>query len=201
MLLRDSGALAHRLPESQVGLGDDGVGEHPHDRQDDPRDAEAQDPKEDQDPHDEVRQGGVAETVESVQHDPEDDHRNDEAQEPEEDQDPPDQLRQKGVAEAIEPLKHHPDVRLAPSDSTKDRAPDANHQGAADDERGEGSEIRHPLDGHEDEEHPREYQDRKSTRLNSSHSQISYAVFCLKKKKNPPSRNDATQSGTRGPAA
>src|SRR5688572_31350302 len=27
------------------------------------------------------------------------------------------------------------------------------------------------------------YEDRKSTRLNSSHSQISYAVFCLKKKK------------------
>src|SRR2546430_3601272 len=31
-----------------------------------------------------------------------------------------------------------------------------------------------PLDG--------TYGDRKSTRLNSSHSQISYAVFCLKKK-------------------
>src|SRR2546430_9136361 len=29
--------------------------------------------------------------------------------------------------------------------------------------------------------------DRKSTRLNSSHSQISYAVFCLKKKKHPTS--------------
>src|SRR2546430_10054571 len=28
-------------------------------------------------------------------------------------------------------------------------------------------------------------EDRKSTRLNSSHSQISYAVFCLKKKKKP----------------
>src|SRR2546427_5625057 len=28
--------------------------------------------------------------------------------------------------------------------------------------------------------------DRKSTRLNSSHSQISYAVFCLKKKKTRP---------------
>src|SRR2546430_12999878 len=28
--------------------------------------------------------------------------------------------------------------------------------------------------------------DRKSTRLNSSHSQISYAVFCLKKKKKAP---------------
>src|SRR5688572_31558612 len=27
-----------------------------------------------------------------------------------------------------------------------------------------------------------EFADRKSTRLNSSHSQISYAVFCLKKK-------------------
>src|SRR5688572_31124353 len=30
---------------------------------------------------------------------------------------------------------------------------------------------------------PPHHQDRKSTRLNSSHSQISYAVFCLKKKK------------------
>src|SRR5688572_32487491 len=29
----------------------------------------------------------------------------------------------------------------------------------------------------------RRSRDRKSTRLNSSHSQISYAVFCLKKKK------------------
>src|SRR3712207_7732034 len=28
-------------------------------------------------------------------------------------------------------------------------------------------------------------QDRKSTRLNSSHANISYAVFCLKKKKSP----------------
>src|SRR2546430_9979666 len=32
------------------------------------------------------------------------------------------------------------------------------------------------------EQHDR-HADRKSTRLNSSHSQISYAVFCLKKKK------------------
>src|SRR3712207_7193844 len=28
----------------------------------------------------------------------------------------------------------------------------------------------------------RQYEDRKSTRLNSSHANISYAVFCLKKK-------------------
>src|SRR2546427_4610264 len=35
------------------------------------------------------------------------------------------------------------------------------------------------------------YRDRKSTRLNSSHSQISYAVFCLKKKKKK--RREAVQ--------
>src|SRR2546430_12890790 len=33
------------------------------------------------------------------------------------------------------------------------------------------------------DEHDAAGRDRKSTRLNSSHSQISYAVFCLKKKK------------------
>src|SRR2546427_7690030 len=39
--------------------------------------------------------------------------------------------------------------------------------------------------------------DRKSTRLNSSHSQISYAVFCLKKKKNRKhSRNNKQRSRT-----
>src|SRR2546430_12931476 len=35
-------------------------------------------------------------------------------------------------------------------------------------------------------------QDRKSTRLNSSHSQISYAVFCLKKKKSELSVDHST---------
>src|SRR2546430_6541323 len=37
--------------------------------------------------------------------------------------------------------------------------------------------------GSRDRRH-RAWRDRKSTRLNSSHSQISYAVFCLKKKTN-----------------
>src|SRR5438270_8876825 len=42
-------------------------------------------------------------------------------------------------------------------------------------------------------QHPRRSTvDRKSTRLNSSHSQISYAVFCLKKKNN----NKTTHVGT-----
>src|SRR5688572_32213135 len=35
--------------------------------------------------------------------------------------------------------------------------------------------------------------DRKSTRLNSSHSQISYAVFCLKKKKKKNKRKNKTK--------
>src|SRR2546427_8509886 len=38
--------------------------------------------------------------------------------------------------------------------------------------------------------------DRKSTRLNSSHSQISYAVFCLKKKKMPESLRPAPRRPT-----
>src|SRR5690242_21296411 len=37
---------------------------------------------------------------------------------------------------------------------------------------------------------PRRHEDRKSTRLNSSHMSISYAVFCLKKKK----KNNETET-------
>src|SRR5688572_32772730 len=47
----------------------------------------------------------------------------------------------------------------------------------------------HRTPGHRRRSHlhrpPTHRQDRKSTRLNSSHSQISYAVFCLKKKNKP----------------
>src|SRR5688572_31674375 len=39
--------------------------------------------------------------------------------------------------------------------------------------------------------------DRKSTRLNSSHSQISYAVFCLKKKKKKTLRQSAEERDAR----
>src|SRR3954449_13319977 len=41
--------------------------------------------------------------------------------------------------------------------------------------------------------------DRKSTRLNSSHTLISYAVFCLKKKKHAPSLRHVGE--VRGPGA
>src|SRR2546427_3105888 len=44
-----------------------------------------------------------------------------------------------------------------------------------------------------------ELTDRKSTRLNSSHSQISYAVFCLKKKKNTQATPQPIDRRTREP--
>src|SRR2546427_6024187 len=47
---------------------------------------------------------------------------------------------------------------------------------------------------------PRCIRDRKSTRLNSSHSQISYAVFCLKKK-NTQERALELLMGTAGKSA
>src|SRR2546422_5264906 len=44
---------------------------------------------------------------------------------------------------------------------------------------------------------PVPYRDRKSTRLNSSHGYISYAVFCLKKKKNTsPTRSPRSNATT-----
>src|SRR2546422_6873691 len=44
-------------------------------------------------------------------------------------------------------------------------------------DRAHGERLREPR-------HSLQQEDRKSTRLNSSHGYISYAVFCLKKKKN-----------------
>src|SRR5258707_8342687 len=41
------------------------------------------------------------------------------------------------------------------------------------------------------------FRDRKSTRLNSSHANISYAVFCLKKKKKESSNPHAPQQQAR----
>src|SRR3989454_4457418 len=58
----------------------------------------------------------------------------------------------------------------------------------------------HPIaDADEDEARALRLQDRKSTRLNSSHLVISYAVFCLKKKKKkkPPTRH-GTRRGRDG---
>src|SRR2546430_11651915 len=54
--------------------------------------------------------------------------------------------------------------------------------------RDTGGLILHPAPEFDD--HLGAVVDRKSTRLNSSHSQISYAVFCLKKKKKRCERSD-----------
>src|SRR3712207_8560416 len=51
--------------------------------------------------------------------------------------------------------------------------PDGNHTGG---KTSTGAQRRDPPRTHQE-------RDRKSTRLNSSHANISYAVFCLKKKK------------------
>src|SRR2546430_13134537 len=61
------------------------------------------------------------------------------------------------------------------------RDPEDSHHGIFD-ELLDCAAVPQEHDGHLLEE---ARQDRKSTRLNSSHSQISYAVFCLKKKKLP----------------
>src|SRR5438128_7445434 len=51
--------------------------------------------------------------------------------------------------------------------------------------RGHAAARRHRRGSHlRSAEAARPHRDRKSTRLNSSHGSISYAVFCLKKKKN-----------------
>src|SRR5947207_12534980 len=41
-------------------------------------------------------------------------------------------------------------------------------------------------------------EDRKSTRLNSSHTVISYAVFCLKKKRKDPQKSDTGRNARGG---
>src|SRR3712207_8118383 len=81
-------------------------------------------------------------------------------------------------------LQPRPDLRRDPL-----AGPEHVDQGDAD-EDGDGRD-RHGIEKGLDPDppegprvaHPGDAQDRKSTRLNSSHANISYAVFCLKKKK------------------
>src|SRR5438132_6960275 len=60
-----------------------------------------------------------------------------------------------------------------------------------------------PSDGDRREVALQDARDRKSTRLNSSHTVISYAVFCLKKKKinSGPNPLETPQPGPRAPSA
>src|SRR5260221_7968308 len=64
-----------------------------------------------------------------------------------------------------------------------------------------GRPHHHPLSAHPAHGQaglrPRHVRDRKSTRLNSSHTVISYAVFCLKKKKKTDTHNRAAHFSAR----
>src|SRR5688572_31377058 len=84
-------------------------------------------------------------------------------------------------------FRSHADARDLPDRAparlpASERAPDVDHARHA----GNGHHRQRPLD--------LARPDRKSTRLNSSHSQTSYAVFCLKKKTITPGRPKITPS-------
>src|SRR3712207_8014485 len=70
--------------------------------------------------------------------------------------------------------------RIAALDRLEDRALGDLHHGLHGVAVDEVRPLAGGVNGHEGD---RRGQDRKSTRLNSSHANISYAVFCLKKKK------------------
>src|SRR5438034_5197392 len=74
----------------------------------------------------------------------------------------------------------HRDLHSFPTRRSSDLVDDAHdqHVGPAADVAGDHAQRRPEQEGEPDGG------DRKSTRLNSSHTVISYAVFCLKKKKN-----------------
>src|SRR2546422_5937839 len=67
-------------------------------------------------------------------------------------------------------------------DERVDPSQDLERLGVLDEDAGHGAAPRGDHDRHRRGQ-PEGTRDRKSTRLNSSHGYISYAVFCLKKKK------------------
>src|SRR5690242_21726060 len=84
----------------------------------------------------------------------------------------------------------HPDLHSFPTRRSSDLSSTATC----------GQACRGGRDRQHDRHPPRPAQDRKSTRLNSSHMSISYAVFCLKKKKkkkkNARMREPSAESGS-----
>src|SRR5689334_23871860 len=81
-------------------------------------------------------------------------------------------------------LRRPPRSTLFPTRRSSDLAPGRGDRGTLRQARrsGEQCRLRRSAAGRRDRPRRRSA-DRKSTRLNSSHSSISYAVFCLKKKK------------------
>src|SRR5437867_7980650 len=71
-------------------------------------------------------------------------------------------------------LHFSPVLKLSPAEKLHHENPTGLHRNSA--------ELLHQTDLFHCRRHRLLFQDRKSTRLNSSHRTISYAVFCLKKK-------------------
>src|SRR2546429_2799920 len=71
-----------------------------------------------------------------------------------------------------------------PSEEVKDKANNNAYKDARGQREIESKSLSLNVDIARQMAQPRDLSDRKSTRLNSSHGYISYAVFCLKKKKN-----------------
>src|SRR5205085_7506172 len=100
---------------------------------------------------------------------------------------PPTELYTLSLHDALPISLHHPvqELRRAP-ERARPRSPGeagrTGEAGAGAAERG-GRRAGPVAAGFSAYQPGHRVQDRKSTRLNSSHSQISYAVFCLKKKK------------------
>src|SRR2546430_10603685 len=87
-------------------------------------------------------------------------------------------VRELGVRDDERGLAHHPIPEADDIQVQRPRSPANARAPVAAALRFDGVEVNEQLGGLEGG------LDRKSTRLNSSHSQISYAVFCLKKKTN-----------------
>src|SRR2546422_4215254 len=87
-------------------------------------------------------------------------------------------------------IRRPPRSTLFPYTTLFRSEPDADHDSHAQEWRLLGSAEAVQARGHS-RSHQR---DRKSTRLNSSHGYISYAVFCLKKKKNVINKRQCVQA-------
>src|SRR3712207_8839452 len=74
-------------------------------------------------------------------------------------------------------------VELAPADHAQHKHEQREHREDRDDPKAEHARQRHAPAATVLRDFVEPDGDRKSTRLNSSHANISYAVFCLKKKK------------------
>src|SRR3712207_7135280 len=81
-----------------------------------------------------------------------------------------------------------PYTTLFRSGSVADPAAAGDHDGVRDARPNRGDDLGRSRGGDARGDFAAGGQDRKSTRLNSSHANISYAVFCLKKKKKNISR-------------